>query len=770
MPWRRSTKGHMTDDTTDNTSTSSRLQQAILVGLGMMLVLVPLYFSPSMSDYHTPKFILVQVFATILGCLLLISMVLDGEVYILDHPIYYTMLAFLAANFISLFQAANVYQGLYSLWIQLCFFILSILCFHCLKNRRQVMALAATMAAAGSLVGVIGLLQHNDIYHFYHRWNIAASTIGNVNFVAEYYNVVYPISLVLLLIVRNPWVWSLLLTGCFAMTCHLIVMGSRGGWLGVVIAASVIVGSELIRRHHVGRRTVDALMISVLTILLGWPILTSVASSLPVSKDKSLAALSETYWDVVVTRSTDALVLGDTSTRQRVYLWEDTFRLILDRPLLGIGTGNYEFHIQGHLGEGSLEIKSTMERDSGIDHMIFRAHNDYLEVWAETGILGMLAFVVLMVQVLRSVYGLLRRYVRGKEDPIVVGLCAAVLATMAHALFSSNFQNPASAVVFWVVVGFVWVYSVDTKDRPRLGLFNTSSDGFSFGLAAAGVAIVLFTVYHGYRMREGAILFQTARTQMTREEFEDAKSTLQTSLRYPSPRPFATYEMLGKVLHHFEQWREAEEALRRSLQHHPNHPSVHYFLARSLVQQGRADEAILLLARGIEMEPFRASYHIALGTALGHAGRHAEGVASLEHAIKLAPNNKDAYYALGGLEQQRENHAAALEAFEEALRLATRDPEIRNSRAKQLVLLQRYDEAIEEFRSIIREHRGMESARLNLAVALLQAGNTQGAIGVCAEMLRLWPGHQSARRFLQLIYKHMGETDNVRRVANGELQ
>ena len=66
----------MTDETTENTSTSNRLQQAILVGLGMMLVLVPLYFSPSMSDYHTPKFILVQVFATILGCLLLISMVL----------------------------------------------------------------------------------------------------------------------------------------------------------------------------------------------------------------------------------------------------------------------------------------------------------------------------------------------------------------------------------------------------------------------------------------------------------------------------------------------------------------------------------------------------------------------------------------------------------------------------------------------------------------------------------------------------------------------
>ena len=344
--------------------TSHQLRQAILVGLGMMLVLVPLYFSPAMSDYHTPKYILVQVFTTILGCTLLISMVLDGEVYILDHPIYYTMLAFLAANFISLFQAANIYQGLYSLWIQTCFFLVAILCFHCITDRQQVHRLVGLMIAAGGVVALIGLLQHNDVYHFYHRWNIAASTIGNVNFVAEYYNVVYPISLVMLLIVKRAWVWSLLLTACFAMTCHLIVMGSRGGWLGVLIAGGVIGGTELVRRYHIGRRALDTVVVGVLGLLLGWPVMTSVAASLPVAQGQTLAQLSNTYWGQVVSRSADALVMGDRSTRQRVLLWEDTFRLIMDRPMLGVGTGNYEFSIPKFLGSGSHELKSQMENES----------------------------------------------------------------------------------------------------------------------------------------------------------------------------------------------------------------------------------------------------------------------------------------------------------------------------------------------------------------------------------------------------------------------
>ena len=106
------------------------------------------YFSPEMSDYHTPKCILVQVFATILGCLLLLSMVLGGEVYILDHPIYCTILAFIAVNFISLFQAHNIYQGLYSLWIQVCLFLVAILCFHCIQSRQQVHAHSGCMIFA----------------------------------------------------------------------------------------------------------------------------------------------------------------------------------------------------------------------------------------------------------------------------------------------------------------------------------------------------------------------------------------------------------------------------------------------------------------------------------------------------------------------------------------------------------------------------------------------------------------------------------------------
>jgi tetratricopeptide (TPR) repeat protein len=748
---------------------SDILRQAILIGLGVLLVAVPLYFSPSMSDYHTPKFILVQVCATVLGCLLLISMVLDGEVYILDHPIYYTMLAFLAVNFVSLFQAHNIYQGLYALWIQACFFLISILCFHCIRDRKQIHLLAGVMTATGCVVALIGLMQHNDVFHFYHKWRISASTIGNVNFVAEYYNVVYPIALVLLLIVRRTWLWFLVLIACFLMTCHLIVMGSRGGWLGALIAVSVIGGAALARRYSIRRRVVDVLMVAMISVLLTWPILSSVASGLYVGDGKTLSGLASDYWDLVAKRSGDALALRDVSTRQRVLLWGDTIQLILDRPILGVGTGNYAFNIPDYLSRESLEIKLKMERGGNTEHMIFRAHNEYLEVWSETGILGLGIFLVLLFQILKSVSKLLAAYVRGEEEPLVVGLTAAVLATLAHSLFSSNFQNPASSTVFWVAVGFVWTFAVDAKDRKRLGLLNTSSDHFSFGLAATGVCVVLITCFHGIRMTQGAILFQDARRLITVGAHAQAFESLETSRRLPSPSPFATYEMIGKLHHRFGRWVEAEEALRRSASYNNGHAGVHYFLGRAIVEQGRPEEALASLERAVQLEPLRSEYRVTLGTTLGQVSRYDEALGHVRKALKQEPNSKSAHYALGGIYSGSGQQEEALTAFNDALAFDPSDAEIKNSKGRVLILLERSSEAEVLLRGVINESPELVAARVNLGVALLNQSKVDDAIAVCGDILARLPDHQTARELMAYIYTQQGDGERARQVRAGEL-
>ena len=185
--------------------TGDHLRQTMIWGLMAMLVLVPLVFSSMFREYATPKMVLAQVMVIGLAILWLLSMVRDGEIYVVDTSLYYTLIAFLAMHFVSLFLAHNMYEGLDTLFHYASFFAVAVLVFHVVQASEDMIRLAGTMVLTGGIVATIGLLQHNQVFHFYAPWSLPVSTIGNVNFTAQYYNVVFPISLVMLFACRRFW-------------------------------------------------------------------------------------------------------------------------------------------------------------------------------------------------------------------------------------------------------------------------------------------------------------------------------------------------------------------------------------------------------------------------------------------------------------------------------------------------------------------------------------------------------------------------------------
>jgi putative inorganic carbon (HCO3(-)) transporter len=78
---------------------------------------------------------------------------------------------------------------------------------------------------------------------------------------------------------------------------------------------------------------------------------------------------------------------ADGSVRGRLDMWRIALALFVDHPLLGIGLGNYEMHYQEY---ARLLGLTPQQGDLG-------AHNIYLEVAAERGLVGLAAFVALLV-------------------------------------------------------------------------------------------------------------------------------------------------------------------------------------------------------------------------------------------------------------------------------------------------------------------------------------------------------------------------------------
>jgi len=123
----------------------------------------------------------------------------------------------------------------------------------------------------------------------------------------------------------------------------------------------------------------------------------------------------------------------------RVLLWSETLDLIAAYPLVGCGFGGYE--------AAFLRYKQSepMVTDT-------HAHNDYLELLAEAGVIGFALCVALVVPV--TVAALRKSQQPGHAETSLALACVGSLtAILVHSFVDFNLRIPANGMVFCWVLG-----------------------------------------------------------------------------------------------------------------------------------------------------------------------------------------------------------------------------------------------------------------------------------------------------------------------------
>lgn len=115
-----------------------------------------------------------------------------------------------------------------------------------------------------------------------------------------------------------------------------------------------------------------------------------------------------------------------TATSPRLLIWKGTWEMIKDHPLLGTGLGTYWL----------LWPPYRLPDDSSGGYY---AHNDYLQLWVETGLPGLVLFMAFLVFVLRIyIRALTRNNLSPAQKIELSALFAGLLAIAIHSVFSFN--------------------------------------------------------------------------------------------------------------------------------------------------------------------------------------------------------------------------------------------------------------------------------------------------------------------------------------------
>jgi O-antigen ligase len=153
--------------------------------------------------------------------------------------------------------------------------------------------------------------------------------------------------------------------------------------------------------------------------------------------------------------------IGGAYEGGRMFIWENSVKVIADHPLLGTGQGNFKDAYVSHLRE-----------DIGVYRKLTHAHNDFLNVAAVSGIPGALFFMGMWAVVLRT---LIKGWWRSRKDAGIESafLSASLVGSICYlgvSLYEAAFvdEEVRQLLMFVWAVGLAVWYNKAAAGEKRI--------------------------------------------------------------------------------------------------------------------------------------------------------------------------------------------------------------------------------------------------------------------------------------------------------------
>jgi putative inorganic carbon (HCO3(-)) transporter len=246
----------------------------------------------------------------------------------------------------------------------------------------------------------------------------AVGPVGNPNAYAQMLVVAVPFALGRLFVERRVGLRALALAAAALCCAAVLLTFSRGGFVGL----AVVLMLAFFRLRP--RLAAMVLVAGVILVVAGG------LSNTYSSRVGTLTQLLPWHSDPES---------GDLSIRSRQVFLDVSARMWRDHPLVGVGHANY--------ADSYHEYNRNVGMDPDQGHS---AHNTPLEVIVETGVIGLVLWVLLAVAAAASLWRVRTWVGRSRQD---VWLTIDFLAiSVAGYLVTSLFLSPAFPVLYWLLL------------------------------------------------------------------------------------------------------------------------------------------------------------------------------------------------------------------------------------------------------------------------------------------------------------------------------
>ncbi|MDQ8004660.1 MAG: O-antigen ligase family protein [Pedobacter sp.] len=397
--------------------------------------------------------------------------------------VFVSYIVFILLCSVSIFFAKNISLGIVSLAEIIVAFTMVINFTTLFYNRLHLIVKVAF------LVGFSAFLQAGKVLYNFNletnlkpiyevlNSNVMKGNAGNINILAASLLFKVPFIYVGITNFSNWKKWFLAVALVFATTV-IFLISARAALLSLIIVTAIFAVYYVKTSEFKGKAALQLLYIVFpVVVSFAWANLTFEQSKLDprfVSTAERLAQLNA----------------EDGSINRRLVFYRAALGLAKEKPIVGIGLGNYRIE----------SIPLDLSTNSSVP---LHAHNDFLELTAETGFLnGLLYFSIFVVLLVVNV----KRLFKSRDVLISKTSLLALLLLVIYgidALFNFPFYRPTMQVCFSFLMAFTFVNIGDIGKHATL-----VNKKILVGLIAL-CALPLYFTYHASKTSNLEYLIQT---------------------------------------------------------------------------------------------------------------------------------------------------------------------------------------------------------------------------------------------------------------------
>ncbi len=436
-----------------NTSLTQNTYHKLLFNvLNIFILFISLFVYKEVYNHRINQTFILILFVIIFLVLWAIKILSSEKITWTKSNLNLPLCFFAAVLTISLFIGNNIAVSLTDYLHFISYTIIFFVALNFVKSEKEFNALIKIFFITSFFISLYTLIQYYGLDPYYGHLGKLTSTIGQKNWISNYLAMIFPIGFSYFLLENKKNIKYIYLTLLAVLYTTLLICQSRGIWISITL--TLIFAFIIIFRYKLGNifRKNKKWLITLFIVFLIITVIYSTEN--PLNKSR-LTVTERALTTFEVTR--------DPSINTRFLIWGTTIEMFKDNPIFGLGIGTFKYHYLDYQAE-YLVNHSDYIKNSG---KAAEAHNEYLQMAAEIGIVGLAVFLVIIFLFYFTIYQYFESNTKKENIVVIFGLLMGITCFLIHCLFTFPFHVPVLGATFFILLALSIVHIHLTEENKK---------------------------------------------------------------------------------------------------------------------------------------------------------------------------------------------------------------------------------------------------------------------------------------------------------------